>query len=101
MKLIPNVNLASFRQSPTKIAKENPITRILSNSSTAFYTVTEEKMNELIKKEEELKEMDLFMWSIQDAIVEIMFAIEKSGTKNEWLSSQLEYMHKLTKLECE
>lgn len=56
MQLIPNIGLAKFKLHPTKKAQENPITCVLAHNVEAFYTVTPERMNELLEAEAKLKE---------------------------------------------
>ena len=58
MLLIPNIGLAKFKLHPTRNAQENPVTCVLSNNKPAFYTVSPERMEQLIKAEEKLKELD-------------------------------------------
>lgn len=55
MKLIPNIGLARFKLHPTRIAQENPVTCVLSHDKTAFYTVTAERMAELLRAEQMLE----------------------------------------------
>jgi len=55
MQLIPNIGLAKFKLHPTKNAKENPITCVLANNVSVFYTVTPERMNQLLIAEKMLE----------------------------------------------
>ena len=55
MQLIPNIGLAKFKLHPTKNAKENPITCVLANNASVFYTVTPERMNKLLIAEKMLE----------------------------------------------
>ena len=55
MKLIQNIGLARFKLHPTRVAQENPITCVLSHSRAAFYTVTAERMAELLRAEQMLE----------------------------------------------
>ena len=55
MQLIPNIGLAKFKLHPTKNAQENPITCVLSNNVSVFYTVTPERMNQLLIAEKMLE----------------------------------------------
>ena len=57
MQLIPNIGLAKFKLHPTKNAQENPITCVLAHNVEAFYTVTPERMRELLEAESKLKEL--------------------------------------------
>ena len=55
MQLIPNIGLAKFKLHPTKKAQENPITCVLAHNVEAFYTVTPERMKELLEAEIKLR----------------------------------------------
>lgn len=55
MQLIPNIGLAKFKLHPTKKAQENPITCVLAHNVEAFYTVTPERMKELLEAESKLR----------------------------------------------
>ena len=55
MQLIPNIGLAKFKLHPTKKAQENPITCVLAHNVEAFYTVTPERMKELLIAEKMLE----------------------------------------------
>ena len=55
MQIIPNIGLAKFKLHPTKNAKENPITCVLAHNVEAFYTVTPERMKELLEAESKLR----------------------------------------------
>lgn len=55
MQIIPNIGLAKFKLHPTKNAKENPITCVLANNVSVFYTVTPERMNQLLIAEKMLE----------------------------------------------
>ena len=55
MQLIPNIGLAKFKLHPTKKAQENPITCVLAHNVEAFYTVTPERMKELLEAEKMLE----------------------------------------------
>ena len=55
MQLIPNIGLAKFKLHPTKNAQENPITCVLAHNVEAFYTVTPERMKELLEAESKLR----------------------------------------------
>lgn len=55
MQIIPNIGLAKFKLHPTKNAKENPITCVLANNVSVFYTVTPERMNKLLIAEKMLE----------------------------------------------
>ena len=57
MQLIPNIGLAKFKLYPTKKAQENPITCVLAHNVEAFYTVTPERMAELLEAEINIKEL--------------------------------------------
>ena len=59
MQLIPNIGLAKFKLHPTKKAQENPITCVLAHNVEAFYTVTPERMKELLEAESKLKSLDI------------------------------------------
>ena len=54
MQLIPNIGLAKFKLHPTKNAQENSITCVLAHNVVAFYTVTPERMEELLEAENKL-----------------------------------------------
>ena len=55
MQIIPNIGLAKFKLHPTKKAQENPITCVLAHNVEAFYTVTPERMKELLEAEIKLR----------------------------------------------
>ena len=57
MQLIPNIGLAKFKLHPTKKAQENPITCVLAHNVEAFYTVTPERMKELLEAENKLNDI--------------------------------------------
>lgn len=57
MQLIPNIGLAKFKLHPTKKAQENPITCVLAHNVGVFYTVTPERMKELLDAESKFKEL--------------------------------------------
>ena len=57
MQLIPNIGLAKFKLHPTKKAQENPITCVLAHNVEAFYTVTPERMKELLEAERMLNQV--------------------------------------------
>lgn len=57
MQLIPNIGLAKFKLHPTKKAQENPITCVLANNVSVFYTVTPERMAELLEASDKLDEI--------------------------------------------
>ena len=59
MQIIPNIGLAKFKLHPTKKAQENPITCVLAHNVEAFYTVTPERMKELLEAESKLKSLDI------------------------------------------
>ena len=78
MQLIPNIGLAKFKLHPTKKAQENPITCVLAHNVEAFYTVTPERMRELLQAHEALKrvtrsihsmhEGGLINWAVMDTL---------------------------------
>ena len=57
MQLIPNIGLAKFKLHPTKKAQETPITCVLAHNEPAFYTVTPERMKELLEAENKLDDI--------------------------------------------
>ena len=57
MQLIPNIGLAKFKLHPTKNAQESPITCVLANNVSVFYTVTPERMAELLEASDKLDEI--------------------------------------------
>ena len=57
MQLIPNIGLAKFKLKPTKNAQENPITCVLAHNVEVFYTVTPERMAELLEASDKLDEI--------------------------------------------
>lgn len=51
MQLIPNIGLAKFKLHPTRNAQEHEIVSVLSHNKTVFYTVSPERMEQLLKAE--------------------------------------------------
>ena len=66
MQLIPNIGLAKFKLHPTKKAQENPITCVLAHNVEAFYTVTPERMKELLEAESKLRTAADFKAELQE-----------------------------------
>ena len=72
MQLIPNIGLAKFKLHPTKKAQENPITCVLAHNVEAFYTVTPERMKELLEAEKMLERIKQDNES-QSQLLDILF----------------------------
>lgn len=59
MQIIPNIGLAQFKLHPTRNAQQSEITNILSHNKTVFFTVTPERMEQLLEAEEALRKIKL------------------------------------------
>lgn len=57
MQIIPNIGLAQFKLHPTRNAQQSDITNILSHNKTVFFTVTPDRMKQLLEAEQKLKEL--------------------------------------------
>lgn len=69
MQLIPTIGLAKFKLHPTRNAQENAITCVLSNNNTAFYTVTHDRMKELLDAESLSKDQDTALYTAYDCAI--------------------------------
>lgn len=88
-------NITELKKNPVELSKHDE-TCVLSNGKPCFYSVSPERMGQLLRGE---KEINSFMHEIQDLAVELMFMIQESRMDGEQVVKIAKDIHKLSLFE--